>query len=40
MVEVLRESEKTTSLLFRISNVIAGSGETEDIYPMIRGILE
>lgn len=40
MVEVLRESEKTTSLLFRISNMIAGSGENEDIYPMIRGILE
>ncbi|QLA17824.1 response regulator [Desulfolutivibrio sulfoxidireducens] len=39
MVEDLKESEKTTSLLFRVSNVIAGSGETEGIYPIIRRIL-
>ncbi len=39
IVDDLRESEKTTSLLFRVSNVIAGSGETEEIYPIIRRIL-
>jgi len=39
MVEELRESEKTTSLLFRVSNIIAGSGETEEVYPIIRRIL-
>jgi len=38
-LENLRESEKTTSLLFRVSNVIAGSGESEEIYPIIRRIL-
>ncbi|QLA12735.1 ATP-binding protein [Desulfolutivibrio sulfodismutans] len=39
MLENLRESEKTTSLLFRVSNIIAGSGETEEVYPIIRRIL-
>ncbi|MEF3697908.1 ATP-binding protein [Desulfolutivibrio sp.] len=39
ILENLRESEKTTSLLFRVSNIIAGSGETEEVYPIIRRIL-
>jgi signal transduction histidine kinase/DNA-binding NarL/FixJ family response regulator/transcriptional regulator with XRE-family HTH domain/HPt (histidine-containing phosphotransfer) domain-containing protein len=39
MLEELRESEKATSLLFRVSNLIAGSGESEEIYPIIHRIL-
>jgi len=39
VLDELKESEKTTSILFRVSNIVAGSGESEEIYPIIRRIL-